>query len=125
MDLLRSRRFAKELFQCYDGKVGPVYGNKGKLSVSRDYRNAYMTYTPGGYTLQVYAHEIDGKRVDAKYLGAENQTTWGFYYQESTECGKNGFYQVKLLGLPNDPNTVPRAATDPQFKGFLKVVQYS
>ena len=124
MELTRSRRFAKEIYQCYDGRVAPLYGNRGKLSISKDNRNAFVTFREG-YPLQVYAHEVDGVRQPGVFLGAQNQTTWGFYYERSDKCGENGYYQPFLQGLPVDPETEPKAAYDPEFRGFLKVVQYS
>jgi len=64
-------------------------------------------------------------RQPGVYLGTMNQTTWGFYYERPEECGALDFYQARLLDLPVDPDTEPKARTDPWFKGFLKVVEYS
>ncbi|KAF2197938.1 hypothetical protein GQ43DRAFT_184315 [Delitschia confertaspora ATCC 74209] len=126
MDLRKSRAFAKEAYRCHGGNVSTTYRQDGKsLSISRDNRNAYLTFNGGGWPLELYAHEEDGKRVEGVFLGSANQTTWGFYYERPTEdCQTLDYYQVKLLGLPLDESADMRAAADPEFRGFLRVVRF-
>jgi hypothetical protein len=61
-----------------NGKVKLGYGDFAEVAIARDTRNAHLlvgapaetTYTP-----QLYYLEVDGKRLDGVYLGAENKTT--------------------------------------------------
>jgi hypothetical protein len=132
-----------------DGKL-EIWNSQEQVAIARDMRNAQLlvgapaetTYTP-----EIYYLEVDGKRLDGVYLGAENKTTvssnplmligplsadlsfqWGFVYHDA-QCGADGpsqkdFQEVKLLDLPVDEANPPTAGYDPEFKGFLKVVWF-
>lgn len=85
---------------------------------------AEKTYEPEIY----YLEGEDGKRLDGVYLGALNQTKWGFTYMEGT-CGTDGkagspWLNAFLLGLPVDETVPPTAGYDPTWEGFLKIVPY-
>ena len=127
-----SRHFAKAYFRCRDGipSIGPSLSQN--ITISRDMRNAHLlvnapasqTYEPEIY----YLEGEDGKRLDGVYLGALNQTKWGFSYIEG-KCGANGkagwpWLEAKLLGLPVDETVPPTAGYDPEWEGFLKIVPY-
>lgn len=56
----------------------------------------WESYQPG-----LYKHiGADGKEIEGLFLGAENKTTWGFGYHEPVECDRNGWWEMKLLDLP-------------------------
>lgn len=130
-DWIKSTWFAKQYYQCFNGVPRTYTGPVRNLTISRDMRNAHLlqnapkdqTYVP-----ELYHHEVDGKRMDGVYLGALNKTTWGFYPYGAT-CGADGsatnpFLEVKLMGLPVDPNVPPTAGYDPMYYGFIKLVAY-
>lgn len=123
INLRASRRFAQIYFRCFNGQISIGYGNTPAINIAKDQRNAHLV-VGDGYKPEPYAHEIDGVRQPGVYLGVLNQTTWGFRYQEPEKCGDKDAYEVKLLNLPQDPNTEPRAAYDPEFQGFLKIVPF-
>jgi hypothetical protein len=120
VDLRKSTRFAKYAFQCIKGRVS-VYPNGGPLFIGKDKRNGFLQ-TGEGYKLEAYAHEIGGVRQPDVFIGTLGNTTWGFNYWRPEKCGELDYYEAKMQGLPQDPNTVPRATYDPEFLGFLKVV---
>ncbi|KAK0718635.1 hypothetical protein B0T26DRAFT_872769 [Lasiosphaeria miniovina] len=120
VDLRKSTSFAKPYYRCIDGSVHYL-SRDTIISVAKDRRNAFLTFS-AGYKLEPYAHEVAGVRQDGVFLGALNQTTWGFHYVYSSKCGQIDYYEVKLQGLPDDPDTEPRAGYDPQFLGFMKAV---
>ncbi|KAJ4305740.1 hypothetical protein N0V90_001271 [Kalmusia sp. IMI 367209] len=128
-----SRHFAKSYFRCSDGIPNIATSNPWQnLTIARDSNNAHLlidapeakTYAPEIY----YLEGSDGKRLDGVYLGALNQTKWGFAYHEGT-CGTNGkagwpWLEAKLLGLPEDDENPPTAGYPAEWEGFLKVVVY-
>lgn len=98
------------------------------ITISKDSNNAHMLVQPEvqGYRVEVYGHEIDGVRQDGVFLGALNRTTWGFRFVNGLAngaCGRD-YYEVKLLDLPVDPDTEPTAGSPPEFRGFIKVVDW-
>lgn len=128
-DLRASTSFAKAYYRCNKGQA--VVGTSNpfeNITVSKESRNAFAQIdgpAESGYALEVYAHEVDGVRQDGVFLGAQNQTTWGFYYHEAS-CAADGtltrdFYEVKLQGLPEDPDFPPTAGYPVQFEGFIQV----
>ena len=66
---------------------------------------------------------MDGVQADGLFLGAENRTTWGFVYREPEECGQNGYWEVRLLDLPQGGREFT-AARPIWFKGFIRVVGF-
>jgi hypothetical protein len=58
------------------------------------------------------------------FLGALNQTTWGFRYLWDGDCEEKLHYEVKLLGLPVDEENPPTAQYPSDFEGFLRVVTW-
>lgn len=128
-DLRASTSFAKSVYRCNDGHavVGPS-GPYEAITVSKESRNAFaLIDAPAGdgYALEVYAHEVDGVRQEGVFLGAQNRTTWGFYYRYAS-CAADGtvtrdFYEVKLQGLPEHPDFPPTAGNPAQFEGFIQV----
>jgi hypothetical protein len=126
--LLASRSFAKAYYRCINGVPVVMSNTDQPISIAKDMNNAHLLIAAPAakaYRAEIFEHEVDGVKQDGWYLGAQNQTTWGFHYQEAT-CGadgkvNNGFYQVKLLGLPVDPENEPTAGYPTEFKGFLKV----
>lgn len=128
-DLRASTSFAKAYYRCNNGQA--VVGTSSpfeNITVSKERRNAFALIDApagNGYALEVYAHEVDGVRQDGVFLGAQNQTTWGFYYNEAS-CAADGtptrdFYEVKLQGLPEDPDFPPTAGNPVRFEGFIQV----
>ncbi|OAA63699.1 hypothetical protein SPI_03862 [Niveomyces insectorum RCEF 264] len=127
---LRSREYAKMLFFCIDG-VMKVYNGLAppSITINRDWHNGFLmeTYaansttgnTVAGYEVEVYRHvdPATNKTLPGVFLGALNQTTWGFHTGEDDAS----FYEARLEGLPLDPNTLPRAGYQPTFSGFLRV----
>ncbi|KAK4222732.1 hypothetical protein QBC38DRAFT_71332 [Podospora fimiseda] len=125
LDLRRSRAIAKPYYRCINGELR--YLSNDPLRVAKDVRNGFVTKETVGYKLEPYAHEIDGVRQPGVFLGALNQTTWGFFWRSascSTTGAKNDYYEVKLQNLPVDPDTEPRAGYDPINFGFLKVINW-
>lgn len=124
VDLRRSGRFTRTVYRCWDGavRVG-VSDNLPPLSVSKDYLNAVLT-TAEGYQLEPYAHEIGGVLQPGVFLGAQNQTTWGFTWTSPESCGELDSYDVMLQGLPLDPTVEHHAAAVPEFLGFMRVIGY-
>lgn len=132
MDLLKSTWYAKYYFRCNNGQA--VFGNPfHTVTISKDVSNAHMLVDAAkpGYGLEVYGHEIDGVRQEGVYLGAMNQTTWGFRWMRPDaegSCGGSGgqYFEARLFGLPVDPETPPTAGYNPMLytMGFLKVSQW-
>ena len=126
--LLASRSFAKSYYRCIDGVPVVMSDSNRPIAIAKDMNNAHLLIgapAPTTYRTEIFEHEIDGVKQDGWYLGAQNQTTWAFHYQAPT-CGADGkanagYYQVKLLGLPVDPENEPTAGYPPEFKGFLRV----
>jgi len=117
ISLLKSRKFAKPSYRCVNGQFQQgILGTP--INLAKNYRAAYIIYGDG-YPLQPYWHEIGGVRQPGRFLGAKNQTTWGFRYRQPVGCGDRDTYEVKLLGLPQD--TEPTAQYEPEFKGFLRI----
>lgn len=126
--LLASRSFAKAYYRCRNGRPIVLSNPDEPIAIAKDSNNAHLLIAANdatAYKPEIYSHEIEGVKQDGVFLGALNQTTWGFHYHEAT-CGRDGkvnsaFYEVKLLGLPVDPENEPTAGYPPQFEGFLKV----
>ncbi len=116
-------RIAKAVYRCFNGKMSLGFGDSAVISISKDKNNALLSLGPG-YKLEPYAHEIDGVRQPGVFLGALNQTTWGFNFIEPAACGEIFYYQAALQGLPIDPDTPPTAGYLPEFYGFLEAVQF-
>ncbi|KAF1962340.1 hypothetical protein CC80DRAFT_531257 [Byssothecium circinans] len=112
-------------FRCKNGNI--THGNSvARISTNSNAAQLLVDAREATYAAELYYLEVDGKRLDGVYLGARNQTTWGFYYQEPT-CGGSGgatkdFIAAKLLNLPVDEANPPSAAPAAQFEGFIKVV---
>jgi hypothetical protein len=123
VDFRKSRALVITSYRCINGVVGLGSGGDPPISVSKDRSNAFLQLT-SGYKLGPYAHTVNGTRQDGVFIGAQNQTTWGFSYVLSNKCGENDYYEVKLLGLPDDPNFPPTAARPVDFKGFLKAIEW-
>lgn len=148
LDLRASRRFAHITFRCFDGvlRLGTL-GNGASankttdlpsLSVNKDKRNGFVIESQAGgassnstdpwsgYPVEPYKHvdAATGKDLPGVFLGARNLTTWGFNFNDKGPCGTPFLYEARLQGLPQDPTVEPRATYDPEFFGFLKVVQY-
>ncbi|CAI4218830.1 unnamed protein product [Parascedosporium putredinis] len=102
-DLRKSRMFARPRYACTNGAVS----------------HAVLQFAPG-YDVEVYSHTVDGVEQPGKFIGALNQTTWGFAYVQPTECGKMPYYEAMLQGLPVDPDTEHKAAWPPEFFGFIR-----
>ncbi|KAF1845390.1 uncharacterized protein K460DRAFT_285910 [Cucurbitaria berberidis CBS 394.84] len=131
IDLRASRRIAKSVFACDAGQAvissSPVFK---KLGICQDRENGHILIdAPAEKVLvpELYRHVVDGKEVDGLYVGAKNQTTWGFRYTPSS-CYANAtvstrdYYEVKLLGLPE--SKYDTAGYEVEFQGFLKVVEW-
>ncbi|CAK7209736.1 hypothetical protein SBRCBS47491_000542 [Sporothrix bragantina] len=147
-DLRKSRRFARIYLRCFDGvlRLG-VYSNGTSpskttdlpsLGVNKDKRNGFLIESRPelgggaaaapylGYPVEPYqlVDAATNKTLPGVFLGARNQTTWGFNFNDDGPCGTPFIYEARLQGLPQDPNVEPRATYDPWFFGFLKVVEY-
>lgn len=124
-DLRKSLSFAKEYYRCFDGVLRQGYGlNPPAITVAKDQRNGFLTYSDGGYKVEPYAHYVNGTLQPGIFLGAMNLTTWGFNYVLPETCGQLDYYEARLQGLPLDPNTEPHAANGPQFFGFIQVIEF-
>lgn len=126
--LAKSKSVAKTYVRCINGN-GVMYNPSQNITISKDINNANLAINPStpGYTIEPYAHEINGVRQDGVYIGALNQTKWGFRYRIDEGCdGKKGamYYEAKLLGLPRDPDTEPGASYPHEFEGFIKVITW-
>ena len=129
IDLRASRRIAKSLYACDAGQAAiPSSPAFEKLGICQDRQNGHILIdAPAEKVLvpELYKHELDGKEADGLYIGAKNQTTWGFRYTPAS-CYANAtvstrdYYEVKLLGLPESPYDT--AGYEVEFQGFLKVV---
>jgi hypothetical protein len=125
--LAKSNRVQRTYTRCINGN-GMIGSPAQNITISKDLNNAHLVVNPSkpGYIIEPYAHEINGVRQDGVFIGALNQTKWGFSYK--SEAGCNGarqmYYEAKLLGLPVDPDTEPGAAYPPEFEGFIKVITW-
>ncbi|KAM7215158.1 hypothetical protein V8F06_009476 [Rhypophila decipiens] len=128
-DVRRSTYFAKPVFRCSNGTLHMNSPDFEPISVSRDYRGAWMMlgeFADGpGYKLEPYAHELDGVRQEGVFLGAKGKTTWGFAYERAEVCGGlPDWYTARLMGLEIDPTVNDRAWGEIQSKGFLRVFEW-
>ncbi|KAJ2903067.1 hypothetical protein MKZ38_010488 [Zalerion maritima] len=128
VDLLKSNRYAKSVYRCNDGLVGIGASYDPPIWVYRDRLDAQVTTREGGYPLQPYKH-VDastGQEMEGAFLGALNQTTWGFNYVRPgvDECQVNGdgtaYFEARLQGLPLDESIEHFANNSPQFFGFIQ-----
>ncbi|KAF2251026.1 hypothetical protein BU26DRAFT_517771 [Trematosphaeria pertusa] len=124
-----SRKVLKMYYRCING-VPNISLSSSNVTIARDMANAHLLVdaAPGkAYKPELYYHEVGGVRQEGVFLGALNQTTWGFRYQQ-VSCGADGRvgeregYEVKLLGLPVDEVNPPTAQYPPDFEGFVKVI---
>lgn len=150
--LLKSRSFARVYFRCFDGvlRLGsdfsndlpPLYNTSQlpALGVYKDKRNGFIIESNPkleatnataaapwrGYPIEAYAHydPATGQRLPGVFLGVLNSTTWGFDFDRSGPCGEPYVYNARLQGLPQDPNVTARATNDPEFFGFIQVIEY-
>jgi hypothetical protein len=126
--LLASRSIAKSYYRCIDGVPVVMSKTDEPIAVAKDMNNAHLLIAAAEgttYRTEIFEHEIDGVKQDGWYLGAQNQTTWGFHYRAAS-CLADGTpldasYEVKLLGLPVDPENEPTAGYPAEFEGFLRV----
>jgi len=61
-----------------NGKVKLGWGDFKEVGIARDSNNAHLLVGASAettYTPELYYLEVDGKRLDGVYLGAENKTT--------------------------------------------------
>ena len=123
IDLRKSLRIAKSYYRCNNGVMQLGYADQPAVSIAKDKNNALLTFGLG-YKLEPYAHYVDGVQQPGVFLGALNQTTWGFNYLVPSTCGQIPYYQAALQGLPVDPNTEPTAGYIPEFFGFIQAVQF-
>jgi hypothetical protein len=129
IDLRASTWLAKTLYGCFNDQIIIPYSPSRNVSISRDSRNGFLLLnaeTEKVLAPELYRHEVDGLDQGETYLGAMNQTTWGFRYNPAS-CKPDGsvnrdYYEVKLLGLPQSP--YDGAGYDSESKGFLKIVAY-
>ncbi|CAK7237348.1 hypothetical protein SCUCBS95973_009929 [Sporothrix curviconia] len=149
-DLRTSLQFARIYFQCFDGvlRLG-VHGNGTpplkttdlpSLGVNKDQRNGFLIESRPelnngssaaaapylGYPVEPYRHvdAATNKTLSGVFLGARNQTTWGFNFNDDGPCGTPFIYEARLQGLPEDPDVEARAAYDPWFFGFIEVITF-
>jgi hypothetical protein len=117
---------ASSYIRCQNGKI--TYGNDN-VTISTNSRAAQLLVAPQEPTIVAelyYLEVVGGKRLDGVFLGAKNQTTWGFYHAEPT-CKGDGkssrdFLGARLLGLEADPANPPTAEPQERFEGWLQVV---
>jgi hypothetical protein len=117
-DLRKSNTFARSLFLCKNGNLETKA--PGTLFIGKDPSNALLT-TEAGHSPEVYAHLVNGVRQPGIFLGARNQTKWGFTYRLPQTCGNLDYYELKLMNLPQDQAIEPKASRTPDAFGFLKV----
>lgn len=91
------------------------------ISIATDYRNAFFILGDDGYRIAPYGHEIDGVVQEGVYLGTRGRSTWGFHYVPAG--GRNPeHYEIRLAGgTPSEDEA--GVLTEPEFYGFLRVVQ--
>lgn len=105
---------APTIFCCdRGGTVLDPFGVQSLLLSPSDEELGYWN----GIKPETYAHEVDGVRQDAVFLGMANVTTWAFKHAAAPAT----YYHFRLLvaGAENSNGTV---LSDGEFKGFLKVV---
>jgi hypothetical protein len=79
-----------------------------------------------GYPIEAYEHydAATGKKLPGVFLGVLVSTTWSFDFDQSGTCSEPYVYNARLQGLPQDPNVETRTTNDPQFFGFIQVIEY-
>ncbi|KAL1612186.1 hypothetical protein SLS60_000410 [Paraconiothyrium brasiliense] len=111
---------ASTIMQCRDALVTTYTYESPYIRISKDANNA-IPWSKDGYTAGIYRHTIGGVDQGHNYWGAQNKTTWGF---KVADDGSPDHYKIKLMGLPEDPNTpATEAEWEPEFLGFVRSAQ--
>lgn len=102
------------VFRCEKG-VMQIAATKQPITIGPPGRS-FLRLAQDGFKPELLVHKVEGVRQIALFVGAENQTTWGFKY-ESRIDGNDEYFAMRLLGLRGNKDWKP------EFRGYLSIVE--